>query len=253
MGDVSTLQGESAMVTIGDSVKVQSATVTTPDVDTTNGVIHIIDAVITPPSLDVGAFLATCSTDEETTDETAPTSDIPTTAVQAGVFTTLVAALDKAELVDTLAGEGPFTVFAPTDDAFATLPAELVPCLLLPGNKAALTDILLYHVASGKVMSSNLSDGMDVSTLQGEAAMVTIGDSVKVQSATVTTPDVDTTNGVIHIIDAVITPPSLDVGAFLATCSTDEETETMEESAGSKLSLGVFAVVVSFMGAINFF
>merc|ERR1712232_1157918 len=114
-------------------------------------------------------------------------------------------------------------------DAFGALPEALVPCLLLPENKDALTAILTSHVASGQVMSADLVDGMAVTTLQGETATITLGDSAKVNEATVIIPDVVTDNGVIHAIDAVIVPPSIDVAGFLAPCPAEEE-ETPSEA-----------------------
>jgi len=158
--------------------------------------------------------------------------DIPTTATNNGSFTTLVAALGAADLVQALSGDGPFTVFAPTDDAFAALPAALVPCLLLPENKEALTSILTYHVANGDVASSDLTDGQVIPTLlDGQDVTVKImGDgTVMINDAHVVIPDVDTTNGVVHAIDAVLVPPSVDVTAFLATCpavDADASTDT---------------------------
>ena len=127
---------------------------------------------------------------------------IPEIAIANGSFETLVAALGAAELVDTVGGEGPFTVFAPTDDAFAALPAGLVDCLLIPDNKAALSAILTYHVVSGKVMSTDLTDGMMAPTVQGESITVDLTDGVKINESVVSTPDVEADNGVIHIIDS---------------------------------------------------
>ncbi len=138
-------------------------------------------------------------------------------AVAAGSFETLVAAVTAADLVDALSGEGPLTVLAPTDDAFAALPAGLVDCLLLPENKDALTSILTYHVIEGAVMSGDLTAG-DVPTLQGENVTVDLTDGVMFNNATVIQADVEASNGVIHAIDAVIVPPSIDVEAFLASC-----------------------------------
>jgi len=185
----------------------------------------------------------------------ASAADIPTTAVENGSFTTLVTALGAADLVDALSAEGPFTVFAPTDDAFAALPAELVPCLLLPENKDPLTSILTYHVASGSVMSSDLSDGMKVPTLQGEEVTITTTDGVKVNDANVVIADVETDNGVIHAIDAVIVPPSIDVAAFLETCppaesepaptaESDVDVEMTEESDSGASALTATAAMV---------
>ena len=134
------------------------------------------------------------------------TMDIVDTAVDAGNFTTLVAAVEAAGLVETLKGEGPFTVFAPTDEAFAALPEGTVEGLL--ADPEALADILTYHVVPGQVMAADLTDGMTAATVQGADVTFTVGDTVMVNDATVTTPDIMATNGVIHVIDAVIMPPA---------------------------------------------
>jgi uncharacterized surface protein with fasciclin (FAS1) repeats len=146
--------------------------------------------------------------------------DIPGTAVDAGIFNTLVAALGAADLVDALSEpNGPYTVFAPTDDAFAALPEELVPCLLRSKNKGALTNILLYHVVDGQVLSTDLSNGLEAPTLlEGEDVTIDLTDGVKINDSTVIKADVLTSNGVIHVVDAVLVPPSIDVAAFLSTC-----------------------------------
>ncbi|MFN4156756.1 MAG: fasciclin domain-containing protein [Paracoccaceae bacterium] len=133
--------------------------------------------------------------------------DIVDTAVGAGTFTTLVAAVTAAGLVDTLKGEGPFTVFAPTDEAFAALPAGTVETLLLPENKDQLTAILTYHVVPGKVMSTDLSEGLTAATVNGADVTITLDGGAKVNGATITTADIEASNGVIHVIDAVIMPP----------------------------------------------
>ena len=132
--------------------------------------------------------------------------DIVDTAVGAGSFTTLVAAVQAAGLVDTLKGAGPFTVFAPTDDAFKKLPAGTVEDLLKPENKDKLTAILTYHVVPGKVMSTDLSNGMKATTVQGGEITIMTEGGVKVNEANVVTADVAASNGVIHIIDTVILP-----------------------------------------------
>jgi len=134
-------------------------------------------------------------------------SDIVDTAVAAGSFTTLAAALGAAGLVDTLKGEGPFTVFAPTDDAFAALPEGTVANLLLPENKDQLIAILTYHVVPGKVMSTDLTNGMTAATVQGSDVTIMTEGGVKVNDANVTTADIEASNGVIHVIDTVIMPP----------------------------------------------
>ena len=130
--------------------------------------------------------------------------DIVDTAVDAGTFTTLVAAVQAAGLVDVLKGDGPFTVFAPTDDAFAALPAGTVEALL--ADIPALTAILTYHVVPGAVMSGDLSDGMMAATVNGAEVMIGTMNGVTVDGANVIAADIKASNGVIHVIDAVILP-----------------------------------------------
>lgn len=132
--------------------------------------------------------------------------DIVDTAVGAGSFETLVAAVQAAGLVDTLKGEGPFTVFAPTDEAFAALPEGTVENLLKPENIDTLTAILTYHVVPGKVMSTDLSDDMTAATVNGAEVTIDLDNGVMVQDATVVSADIETSNGVIHVIDKVILP-----------------------------------------------
>ena len=132
--------------------------------------------------------------------------DIVDTAVGAGSFGTLVAAVQAAGLVDTLKGDGPFTVFAPTDEAFAALPAGTVEDLLKPENIETLTAILTYHVVPGKVMSGDLSDDMSAATVQGSEVMIDLDNGVMVNDATVVSADIEASNGVIHVIDKVIMP-----------------------------------------------
>jgi uncharacterized surface protein with fasciclin (FAS1) repeats len=134
--------------------------------------------------------------------------DIVDTAVEAGQFNTLAAALTAAGLVDTLKGAGPFTVFAPTDEAFAKLPAGTVENLLKPENKQQLTDILTYHVVAGKVMAADVAGLDEAKSVNGKMIDVeAAAGSVKVNGVTVTTADLAASNGVIHIIDTVILPP----------------------------------------------
>lgn len=133
--------------------------------------------------------------------------DIVDIAVEAGSFGTLVAAVQAADLVETLKGEGPFTVFAPTDEAFAALPAGTVENLLKPENRAQLVAVLTYHVVPGKVMSGDLSNGMTAATVQGANVTIMTEGGVKVNGANVVTADIEASNGVIHVIDQVILPP----------------------------------------------
>lgn len=136
--------------------------------------------------------------------EEAKKMDIVDTAVAAGSFNTLATALTEAGLVDTLKGEGPFTVFAPTDDAFAKIPADTLDAVL--ADKDKLTAILTYHVVAGKVMAADVVTLDSATTVQGSDVAITAGDTVKVNDATVTQTDIETSNGVIHVIDTVLMP-----------------------------------------------
>ena len=141
---------------------------------------------------------------------TAEAADIVDTAVAAGSFETLVAAVQAADLVDVLKGEGPFTVFAPTDEAFAALPEGTVENLLLPENRDQLVSILTYHVVPGEVMAKDAEGAsVDLETVQGASVTVDgTGETVTVNGATVIDADITADNGVIHVIDAVIMPPA---------------------------------------------
>ena len=197
-----TAQGSPVTFAVADgAVKVNEATVVTADIEASNGVIHVIDAVILPPVEEAEAAPAEA-------EAAAAPGNIAEVAAAAGSFSTLLAAVEAAGLVDELTGEGPFTVFAPTDEAFAALPAGTLDTLLAD-PEGALRDILLYHVVAGKVMSTDLSDGMAADSLQGAPITVSIADgAVKVNTANVVTADVEASNGVIHVIDAVILPPA---------------------------------------------
>ena len=163
------------------------------DIEASNGVIHVIDSVLLPTSEEAGMGEL----------------DIVDTAINDGRFTTLVAAVQAAELVDTLKGEGPFTVFAPTDDAFAALPEGTLDTLLLPENKQQLTDILLYHVVPGQVMAADVAGLTSATTVLGKDATIKVQDG-KVflnDNVEIIITDVETSNGVIHVIDSVLLPP----------------------------------------------
>jgi len=151
-------------------------------------------------------FLALSAAAALATPAFAQDKDIVDTAVGAGNFTTLVAAVQAAGLVDTLKGAGPFTVFAPTDAAFAALPAGTVEDLLKPENKDKLVKVLTYHVVPGKVMSGDLTEGMKAKTVEGGELTITLDGGAKVNGVAVSTPDVMATNGVIHVVDAVLLP-----------------------------------------------
>ena len=181
------LNGDDVSFTVSEgSVMVNDATVTSADVMASNGIIHVIDKVLMPPA-DLG--------------------DIPTVAQGTGIHTSLVAAVVQAELLTTLQGDGPFTVFAPTDDAFAAAGIDLA-ALDNDEGKATLTDILLYHVVSGAVPSSAVTDGMSATAVNGDDLSFAVGEGVMVNDANVVLADVPASNGVIHVIDKVLMPPA---------------------------------------------
>ena len=262
-----TVLNEAVSVRVMDgSVYINGSQVIITDIETSNGVIHVIDAVLLPPTqytvsagdtlsgiagrllndahryrdimaltnaayqfdntyahivnanlIEIGDKLSIPGYLGATQAEppAAPTPEAPSAATQSiveiavadGRFTTLVAALQAADLVETLQGEGPFTVFAPTDDAFNALPEGTIPALL--DDIPTLTDILLYHVVSGKVMAADVVNLSYATTVQGAPALIVVsGDLVRVDSARVIITDIEATNGVIHVIDAVMLPPT---------------------------------------------
>lgn len=185
-----TLLGKDVAIRVDmGNVYINDAKVVITDIETSNGVIHVIDAVLLPPAEQAQTIVEIAAADER--------------------FSTLVAAVTAANLVETLSGEGPFTVFAPTDDAFAALPAGTVENLLLPENKQALTDILLYHVVAGKVMASDVVGLTSAPTVLGKDITITVRDGKVFLNDTVEViiTDIEASNGVIHVIDAVLLPP----------------------------------------------
>ena len=181
-----TLNGQRVDIAVtGGNVTVDKANVVQTDIRCTNGIIHVIDNVILPSS-----------------------DNIVVTASKAGAFKTLLAAAEAAGLVEALSGESPLTVFAPTDEAFAKLPSGTVESLLKPENKDKLAAILKYHVVSGRVYSEAALAAQKAQTLQGSNVHITTsGGKAKVNDANLVTTDLDASNGVIHVIDAVIIPP----------------------------------------------
>ena len=180
-----TVQGQSVAIDASDAgVKVGAANVVKTDIGTSNGIIHVIDSVLLPAD-----------------------KDIVDTAVGNEAFSTLVAAVKAAGLVETLKGEGPFTVFAPTNEAFAKLPAGTVESLLKPENKDKLTAVLTYHVVPGRVLSTDVVKVSSAKSVNGKPISVNVTDKgVKVDGASVVATDIETANGVIHVIDSVILP-----------------------------------------------
>lgn len=202
LNSATSVQGEDIAITVDDGGVVLNglSNVVTTDVEASNGVIHVIDTVILPPSLSADEPMAS--------DQEPMMADIIATATEAGSFTTLLAAVDAAGLTETLQGEGPFTVFAPTDEAFAALGEETINGLL--EDTETLSQILLYHVVSGEVLAANVVELEAATTVQGEDISIAIVDGGVVLNGTsnVVTTDILTSNGVIHVIDAVILPPS---------------------------------------------
>ena len=184
------LNGQTLDIRVDDAgVRVAGAQVVITDIECSNGIIHVIDAVMMPA-----------------------TETIVETAIAAGNFTTLAAALGAADLVDTLQGAGPFTVFAPTDDAFAALPKGTVESLLLPENRAALTSILTYHVVSGRVPAADVVNMSSAAALNGQRLGIRVDKSgVTIGGAKVVVTDIQCKNGTIHVIDTVMLPSSKNI------------------------------------------
>jgi uncharacterized surface protein with fasciclin (FAS1) repeats len=204
-----TIQGSEVMVTINaEGVFINNAQVILADVMADNGVVHVIDAVLLPPA--------------------PPTNTILDIVVNSADHNTLEAAVIAAGLQGALSGPGPLTVFAPTDAAFAALPAGTVEALLADPT-GALTQVLLYHATSGVALSTDLSDGMMVMTLQGEDVMVTINaEGVFINDAQVTVADIIADNGVVHVIDAVLLPPTAPTNTILDIVVNSADHNTLE-------------------------
>jgi uncharacterized surface protein with fasciclin (FAS1) repeats len=233
--EVATLSGESVIVTLdGENVMINESTVIITDIEGSNGVIHVVDAVILPPADD----MADAEMDQTIVD----------IAVEDGRFTTLVTALQAADLVEALQGEGPFTVFAPTDEAFAALPEGALDGLL--ADTDALSNVLLYHVVDGKVMAADVVglDGQDVATLSGETVAVMLdGENVVINESTVIITDIEASNGVIHVVDAVILPPADD----MADAEMEEMDQTIVDIAVSDENFSTLVTALDAAGLVE--
>lgn len=234
--EMATLEGSNVTFTFVDGQKtVNGANLSGRGILASNGVIHVIDQVLLPPSMsgeapaaeEAAADTAAGEATEAAAAEEAPSADIVDTAVAAGDFSTLVAAVEAAGLVDALKGEGPFTVFAPTDEAFAAVPAATMDALLTDPT-GDLTQILLYHVVPEVVLSTDLQEGsVFVPTLQGKSVKIEVKDgAVTVNEANVIAADVMASNGVIHVIDAVILPPADEAGSTSTESAAAESAST---------------------------
>ncbi len=198
--EAKTLKGDNVKVDLSAGVKINNSTVTTADVAASNGVIHIIDTVLVPADFKL----------VQAPVEVKPEPAMPKTVVDIALankdFSILVAALQKADLVGALQGEGPFTVFAPTNKAFEDLLAALDISASDLLNQPDLAKVLLYHVVSGKVMSTDLTNNLEAATLNGENVKFDLSSGVMVSGSNITAADLEAGNGVIHVIDKVLVP-----------------------------------------------
>merc|ERR1711865_1032099 len=190
---IKTVEGQSVVAHVSAAgVMINGATVQTADIAASNGVIHIIDKVLSLPPAPAPV----------------PTKNIVQLASSVADLSTLVTALVDGKLTTALSGKGPFTVFAPTNEAFAKLPKATLDHLLKPKNKKYLDDVLTYHVVSGSIHAKDLKQYQQVKTVEGkDVTVIKYEDRVFVNHAHVTTADVDASNGVVHIIDQVLIPP----------------------------------------------
>jgi transforming growth factor-beta-induced protein len=226
----------------GATLKINVTTsVVKADITATNGIIHTIDSVLLPPTFKL----------TDLKDAPKVTANIVDTAVAAPDFSTLVAAVKAAGLVDTLTGTGPFTVLAPTNAAFAKIPADTLAKLLLPENKAILTKILTYHVISGKVDAAQVVKLTTANTVEGSSIKIAVVNSkVKLNdTTTVIATDIMASNGIIHSIDSVLIPPSVDLTKLVgtatkATVRTGGQTQTI--ALMSVLCIIAFGLVSKF-------
>ena len=193
------LENNKLMVDLSNGVKINKSNVVTADIEATNGVVHVIDTVLVPADFKL----------DKAIQKEAP-KDMPKTVVDIALgnkdFSILVAALQKADLVSALQAEGPFTVFAPTNAAFEDLLKALNITASDLLNQPDLAKVLLYHVVSGKVMSTDLTNGLEAATLNGEKVKFDLTSGVKVSGSTVTGADMEAGNGVVHVIDKVLVP-----------------------------------------------
>ena len=221
-----TVNGNPLSFTVDGGVMVNGANVTLADVNTSNGVIHVIDKVLLP---------------------TATPNDIPRTAQCTGIHDTLVTAVIQAGLLETLQGEGTFTVFAPTDQAFTDAGIDLTTL-----NQSQLSDILLYHVLDSSVLSSAITDGLEITMVNGDNATFSTTSGVMINGANVTLADVATSNGVVHVIDMVLMPP-VEITDDSESSTDDSEGSTDDDSDNLLwIIIGVVLVLVGGAGALLF-
>jgi transforming growth factor-beta-induced protein len=243
-----TVGGEEITVDLSNGVKINSSNVIAADIEATNGVIHVIDTVLVPESfkLDYGSE----DMMEESMEKMAesPAKDIVDIALADEQFSMLVMLLQRADLVGALQGDGPFTVFAPTNDAFVDLVTALgiTPSELMA--QPDLANVLLYHVVSGKVMSTDLSDGLAAPTLLGESITFDLSSGVMANNASVIAADIEASNGVIHVIDTVLVPEDF---TYEEIIMDDEEIPKTSDNT-LLLNMYLFAIALSGLVALKF-
>ena len=241
---LTTAQGKDAQISLRDGAPfISDAKIVATDVLATNGVIHVIDSVILPP--------AAPSEPAQPEEPSAPQlSDIVDTAVGAGSFSTLVTAVQAAGLVETLKGEGPFTVFAPTDAAFAKIPADQLNAII--ADKELLTSILLYHVVPGKLLAADVLGRSSLSTAQGSTAAISLRDGAPfINDAKIVATDVLATNGVIHVIDSVILPPSMNPSPTQPDEPTAPQLSDIVDTAVAAGSFSTLVTAVQAAGLVD--
>jgi transforming growth factor-beta-induced protein len=223
-----TLQGEKLSIDLSNGVMINMSNVTSADVEATNGVIHVIDKVLVPESFVLNPI----------------ENDIVDIALGNEDFSMLVSLLQQADLVTTLQGEGPFTVFAPTNAAFEDLLAALDISASELMAQPDLAKVLLYHVVPGKVMSTDLVDGMNAPTVNGETLMVDLSNGVMINESTVVLADLEATNGVVHVVDSILVPSNF----------TLQEVDMMEDlpQTGDLGLIPVFLLGIFSLGGYGF-
>jgi transforming growth factor-beta-induced protein len=245
--EVATVEGSKLKFTVSDtSLKINAnTTVTAANISATNGIIHQIDTVLLPPTFSVSSLKDEVS------------NNIVQTAVAAPSFSTLVAAVKAAGLVDTLSGTGPFTVFAPTNDAFAKVPADVLAKLLLPENKDALVKVLTYHVVAGKVDASQVVKLTSAKTVQGSDVKIAVVDGkVKLNdTTTVLTTDIQASNGIVHSIDSVLLPADLDLTKLVSAKTVEADHSKGEHTVrtgGANLSIVTLIITLISIVSLGF-
>ncbi len=225
--------------------EVGDATVTTADLAVANGIIHVIDQVLLPPVEESHPPPNREDRGRRATAENADLLTIVETAIASGQFPTLVAAIEAAGLGEALAGEGPFTVFAPSEEAFAALPAGELDALL--ADPEALASVLNYHVIAGAVKAADIVNGMNAATLEGKPLTFALNGGLTVNGAHIVTSDVLASNGVIHVIDQVLLPPAVDeqaAGAEIAATAIPAPAPTGETIAALAGGLKGFSTLL---------